>query len=86
MENQEMFQWKLKFSDTESDPSEKYDTDHLNKHPNSDDDMASFDKITIEFLQKYIFIETYVPCFDAKISAMKGKIDETLSNPKWGFL
>ena len=45
---------KLNFTDTESNPSDRYDTDHLSKIPNFDNDMAPFDKTTVEFIQKII--------------------------------
>ena len=31
------------------------------------------------------FVLGYIPIFDAKISAMNNKVDETSSNPIWGF-
>ena len=38
---------KLNFVDTESDSSDRDDTDHLCTHPNFYDDVASFDKKTV---------------------------------------
>ena len=39
---------KLNFnSDSESYPSDGYDTEHLSEHPNFDDEMASFDKTIV---------------------------------------
>ena len=46
---------KLNFTDTESYPSVGYDTDNLSKHTNFENDTASFDKTTVEFLQKLYF-------------------------------
>ena len=47
---------ELNFTDKETYPSDRDDTDNLNEHPNFDNEMASFDKNTIEFLKKIIFI------------------------------
>ena len=46
---------ELNFTDTESDPSDRDDTDNLIKHPNVDDDMAYFDNTTVGFIQKLHF-------------------------------
>ena len=50
MKRKKQFTWKtrrflskIKFHRSESDTSDGYDTDNLNKHPNFDDDIASFD-------------------------------------------
>ena len=44
---------RLNFTDTESDPPDRGETDYLKKHPNFDDGMASFDKTTARFLQRF---------------------------------
>ena len=84
---------KLSFTDTESDPSDGDDTDHLSKHINFEYFMAYSDKTTVQFLQKnhyhknvLKFILVYIPIFDDKISTTKNKVDETTSNPGWEFL
>ena len=47
---------KLDFNSySESDPSDRYDTNNLSKHHNLDDVMESFDKTTVQFLQKLHF-------------------------------
>ena len=46
---------KLNFIDTESDEPDRYDTDHLSKHTHFDNDMESFDKKTIGFIEKTYF-------------------------------
>ena len=65
----------------------------MSKHPNFDNDMASFDKTMVEFLQKLNFPRNIlkfflgcIPIFDDKITAMKNKVYETPSNPRWEFL
>ena len=84
---------KINFTDTGSDPSDKYDTSNLSKHPNLEDDTVSFYKTAVEFLQKlhfYInllkFVLGWIPSVDDKISAMKNKVDETPYNPRWEVL
>ena len=47
---------KLNLRETESDPPDGDGTNNLSKHPNFDYVMTSFDKTTVEFLQKFIFI------------------------------
>ena len=81
---------KLNSMDTESDPSDGDDSDNLSKHTNFDDEMASFDKTTIEFFQNKHFDRNVlkfflgcIPSFDDKIAAMQNKLDETTSNPRW---
>ena len=55
MENQDMFQ-KLNFNcDSKRDPSDRYDTSQLIKHQNFNDNMVSFDKTSVQFLQKQSF-------------------------------
>ena len=46
-------------SKIESDASHKEETCHLSKHHNFDDIMASFEKATVQFLPKFIFIQKY---------------------------
>ena len=65
----------------------------MSKNPNFDDDIASFDKTTVEFLQKLHFnrnalkfVLGFIPIFYDKISEMKNKVDETPFNPRWDFL
>ena len=50
---------KLNFIDSGSDSSDDYETHHLGKNSNLGDDMASFDKTTVLFLQNIIFVYTY---------------------------
>ena len=83
---------KSNFIYSESDPSDVYDTHHFSKHSNFDDDMAFFDKTTVQFLQKnhyhrkvLKFVLDCIPSFDAKISATKNKVDETPSNKNGNF-
>ena len=42
-------------SDSESNPSDRYYTEHLSKHNNFYDDMSYFDNTTVQFLQKNRF-------------------------------
>ena len=67
---------KLNFnSDSESGPSGRDNTEHLINNPNFYDDMVSFDKTTVQFLQKIYFhrnvLKFVLSCiqrFDAKIT------------------
>ena len=55
--------------------------------------MESFDKTTVEFIEDLHFYRNVLnfvlglfPSFDAKIAAMKNKVDEIPSNTRWRFL
>ena len=79
-------------SDSNIDPSDGDVTYHLIKHYNFDYEMASFYKTTVQFLQKINFHRNVlkfvlgcIPSFDAKISAMKKKVDGTPFNPVSDF-
>ena len=62
----------------------------MSNHPDFDDDMAPLDQKTVQFIQKLDFHRNIlnfffncIPSFDSKHSAMKNKVDENLSNPRW---
>ena len=64
----------LNFTYNESNPSDRYDTDHLSKSPNFDNGMAPFDQTTVEFIQKLHFhrnvlkfILVFISSFDDKL-------------------
>ena len=68
-------------------------TKHLINNSNFDDDMASFDKTTVQILPKIHFhrnvLKFFLGCiisFGAKIAAMNNKFDENPFNPRWEFL
>ena len=70
-------------SDSESDPSDGDDTEHLIKYDNFDDEMVSFDKKNVQFLQKIHyhknvlkFVLGCIPSFDTKMYITKNKFDE----------
>ena len=81
---------KLDFnSDSESDPSDVDYTQNLSKNRNFDNGMTSFDKKTIQFIQKlhvhknlFKFVLSCIPGFDAKIAAMKTNVDKNPPNTK----
>ena len=65
----------------------------MSKHYCFDDDIVSFDKTTLQILQKINFHKNVlkfvlgcIPTFDAEIAATKNKVEETPSNPGWVFL
>ena len=65
----------------------------MSKYPNFYDDIASFDKTTVEFIQKLHFHRNIlnfvlgcIPSFDDKIAAIKNKVDKTPPNTRWEFL
>ena len=79
-------------SDSESYPSDVDYTHHLIKNHNFDDEMDSFDKNKVQFLQNLHFhvnllkiVLCCIPGFDAKTAAMKTNFDDTPSNLKWDF-
>ena len=81
---------KLNFdSDSESVQSDRYDTENMGKHSNFDGGMALFDKTTVQFLYTLYFhinilksVLVFIPCFDAKMFAMKNKVYNTPPNPR----
>ena len=79
-------------SDTERYPPDGEDTNNLGKYHNFDDDMAPFDKKIVQFIQNLHFntnwlnfVFVWIPCFDAKIVALRTNVDETTFNPIWYF-
>ena len=82
---------KLNFnSESESGLSDGEETNHMSKHHNFDNDMASFDKKIVRFIQKnhfhrnvFKFVLGCTPSFDDRIYAMRTSIYENTSNPKW---
>ena len=77
-------------SDSESDPSDGDDTEHLIKYDNFDDEMVSFDKKNGQFLQKLHyhknvlkFVLSLISILYSNIYAMKNKVHDIPSNTKW---
>ena len=78
--------------ESESGPSNTEETCNLSKSHNFDDDMAFFDKTTIQFLQHLHFYTRVfklvfgcIKSFDVQIDAMKNNVDGIPSNPRWYF-
>ena len=79
-------------SEIETDASDDSETHHSIKHHNLDDEMASFEKTTFQFLQNLHFhskvmkfVSGCIPSFYDKIYGMNNNDDESPSIPKLTF-
>ena len=64
----------------------------MSKHNNYDDDMAYFEKTTVQLLQnlqfctkEMKFVLGCIPIFDVKTAGMKINVDESTSITRWYF-